>query len=387
MQISRRVCLGGGMAGLVALPMACFAGRERAALDEKELGAILEVARKESGVPGLAAGVIREGKYAFGAAVGVRKDGDKTAATINDCWHIGSMTKSMTGTLCGLFVERGRLKWDDTLAGVFPELANVMLAEYKTVTLKMLLAQCAGMAAETYPKGFDAWALPLNFKEPRLEFVKQALQETPASPPGSAFLYSNRNYMIAGAMLERVTGELWENLMTKHLFAPLGMKSAGFGAAGTPGKVNQPWGHVLQNGKRTAIEPGLRGDNAPALGPAGRVHCSLPDLAKFVREHLRGERGENGLLKADTMKFLHTPPFAGDYMAGWIKIEKAGVGGSAYWHNGSNTYNYSLMTFSPYRNFAVLIATNEGGSAAEKLCSDVLIKTVLRLAASFPPAQ
>ena len=387
MRISRRACLAGGMAGLAAFSAACSAGREKAVLDEKELQTMLEAARKESGVPGLAAGVIRDGKYAFGAAVGVRKDGDKTPATINDCWHMGSMTKSMTGTLCGIWVERGKLKWDDTLASVFPDLAPVMLPEYKSVTLKMLLAQCAGMSAESYPADFDAWALPMNFKEPHLEYVKRCLKEPPASLPGTAFLYSNRNYILIGAMLERVAGDLWESLMTKELFKPLNMKSAGFGAAGTPGKTDQPWGHVLQNGKRTAIEPGLHADNAPTLGPAGRVHCSLPDLAKFVGEHLRGERGENGLLKADTMKFLHTPPFAGDYMAGWLKIEKAGIGGSAYWHNGSNTMNFSLMTFSPYRNLAVLIATNQGGAEAEKLCSDVLIKTVLRLKDEFPPAK
>ena len=379
MQISRRTLVFGGVAGL--------AGQGKKALDENELQAILEAARKESGVPGLAAGVIRDGKYAFGTAVGVRKEGDKTAATINNCWHMGSMTKSMTGTLCGIFVERGKLKWDDTLASVFPDLAAVMLPEYKAVTLKMLLAQCAGMAAESYPAGYDGWALPMNFKEPRLDYVKRCLNEPPASVPGSTFLYSNRNYTIIGAMLERVAGDLWENLMTKELFKPLGMKSAGFGAAGTQGKIDQPWGHTFDKGKRTAIAPGLHADNAPTLGPAGRVHCSLPDLAKFVCEHLRCERGENGLLKADTIKFLHTPPLAGDYMAGWFKIEKAGLGGPAYWHNGSNAMNYSLMTFSPYRNLAVLIATNQGGSEAEKLCSDILIKTGLRLKDEFLPVK
>ena len=386
MQISRRACLVGGMAGMAGLPAVCFAGREKTALDEKELQTILEAARKENGVPGLAAGVIRDGKYALGAAVGVRKDGDKTAATINDCWHMGSMTKSMTATLCGIFVERGRLKWEDTLAGVFPDLAAVMLPEYKAVTLKMLLAQYAGLPEDTYPKGYDAWALPANFKEPRLEFVKMALQELPASVPGTAMLYSNRNYIVAGAMLERITGDLWENLITKELFKPLGMKSAGFGAAGTPGKMDQPWGHVLQNGKRIAIEPGLHADNAPCLGPAGRVHCSLPDLAKYVAEHLRGERGENGLLKADTMKLLHTPPFAGVYAMGWTRIPRDWGGGPVLSHNGSNTMNFSVMWLAPLRNFAVVAAANQGGNEAAKACDDVSGAVVTRLAEAFSKA-
>ena len=375
MRISRRACLLGGAAGLAAFPLTRGAAQEKKRLDEAELKTILEAARGANEVPGLAAGVVREGKYAFGAAVGVRKAGDKTPATINDCWHLGSMTKSMTATLCGIFAERGKLSWDATLAETFPDLAAAMLPEYRTVTLKMLLAQYAGMSAESYPNGYAMWELPANFREPRLEYVRQCLKEPPASPPGSAFLYSNRNYMIAGALLERVSGDLWENLMTKHLFKPLGMKSAGFGAAGTPEKVDQPWGHLLEKGKRIAVEPGLRADNAPALGPAGRVHCSLPDLAKFVGEHLRGERGEKGLLKAETMKFLHTPPYKEEYMAGWMRIPKAGVGGAAYWHNGSNTMNYSLMTFSPFRNFAILVATNQAGDRAEKICSEVTIKS------------
>ena len=380
MRITRRACLAGGAVFAAAPSLA----QEKKTLDAAELEALLEAARKASGIPALAAGVVRDGKFAFGAATGVRKEGDKTHATLDDCWHLGSLTKSMTGTLCGLLVERGKLKWETTLAETFPDLAASMLPEYKTVTLKMLLAQRAGLSSESYPKGYEEWALPLNFREPRLDFVMRVLQEPPASPPGSAFLYSNRNYMIAGAMLERVAGDLWENLMTKELFTPLGMKSAGFGAAGTPGKMDQPWGHILQNGKRIPIEPGLHADNAPALGPAGRVHCSLPDLAKFVCEHLRGERGENGLLKTETMKILHAPPFGGDYMAGWIRIAPPN-GGVSYFHNGSNTMNFALMAFWPLRNAALVVAANQGGPEAEALCNDAFIKTTLRLADSFPP--
>ena len=386
MRISRRTCLVGGAAGLAAVPLACFAAQEKKPLEEAELKTILEAARKANDVPGLAAGVIRDGKYAFGAAAGVRKDGSKTLATIEDCWHLGSMTKSMTATLCGIFVERGKLSWDSTLAGTFPDLANSMLPEYKTVTLKMLLGQYAGLPEESYPNGYDVWALPANLKEPRLEFVKLALQESPAFVPGTQMLYSNRNYIVAGAMLERITGSLWETLITRELFAPLGMKSAGFGAAGTPGKTDQPWGHVLQDGKRIAIEPGLHADNAPALGPAGRVHCSLPDLAKYVLEHLRGERGANGLLKADTMKFLHTPPFAGVYALGWVKMDRDWGGGPILFHNGSNTMNFSVMWLAPKRNFAVVVASNQGAAAGTKACDDVSAGVVTRLAEAFPKA-
>ena len=104
--------------------------------------------------------------------------------------------------------------------------------------------------------------------------------------PGFVFSDQNANFILAGAMLERRTGKSWEDLMTTELFQPLGMTTAGFGAPGNASDVNEPYGHSDASGQRVAS----KGDNTSALGPAGTMHGSLDDWAKFVRQRLDGSR-------------------------------------------------------------------------------------------------
>ena len=83
----------------------------------------------------------------------------------------------------------------------------------------------------------------------------------PAAQAETEFLYSNAGYVIAGAMLEQVTGESWEELIRTEVFEPLGMTRAGFGAPGSADAVDQPRGH------RAGLFGGL---NAVAPGPRAR---------------------------------------------------------------------------------------------------------------------
>src|SRR5262249_21838152 len=144
----------------------------------------------------------------------------------------------------------------------------------------------------------------------------------------------------------------------------LEMASAGFGTPGQSGGVTQPWGHHL-DGKN--IKP-TQQDNAPSMGPAATVHCSVPDWAKFAALHLAGERGDSRILKPATLKTLHIPPPSCDYAGGWVVAERSWAGGAALNHNGSNTSWYATIWLAPARNFAILVATNQGDRQAEQAC-------------------
>jgi CubicO group peptidase (beta-lactamase class C family) len=172
-------------------------------------------------------------------------------------------------------------------------------------------------------------------------------------------------------MLEHITGQPWETLISQRLFEPLEMKSAGFGPPGEPDRVDQPWGHKIQNGKITA----LRLDNPPAIAPAGAVHCSLDDLARYTIAHLEGERA-GGLLKAATFRKLHTPPEGQDYACGWVSVERSWAGGKALTHSGSNGLWFVTIWLAPGKGFAVISATNLGGQGAERACDEVASKMI-----------
>jgi len=117
------------------------------------------------------------------------------------------------------------------------------------------------------------------------------------------------------------------------------------------------------------------------IGPAGRIHCSIGDWAKFITAHLEGRHGQSILLKQETLEALHTPPFGGDYALGWGVVRRDWAGGTALTHTGSNGGNYALVWMAPQRDFAVIVTTNigSGDEALEGLneTSDVLIDMYL----------
>jgi CubicO group peptidase (beta-lactamase class C family) len=361
---------------LTALALAIFAPGVIAAADSPHPTDIpnqpLEAIRKKYELPAMALIVVKGGKICERDAVGVRKFGDPTPVTTNDIFHIGSCTKSMTATLAAILIEEGKLRWDTTIAEVFPELKGKMDKQYESVTVEQLLHHRGGVPGEPPPAAWaQAWQEKGTPTGQRREFIEAILALPPQAAPGTKMIYSNQGYAIVGAMLEKITGRDYESLITEKLFKPLRMDTAGFGPPGTASKVDQPWGHVTRLGMIIPVQA----DNPPAVSPAGRVHCSLDDLARFVMFHLRP--GTNGLLKAETVARLHAPPKnlkiespGENYACGWIVLQRGWAGGNALMHNDSNTMWYIVMWLAPEKNSGVIAATNMAGANAEKACDD-----------------
>jgi CubicO group peptidase (beta-lactamase class C family) len=319
-------------------------------------------------LPGMVAAVIQGDRVVATGAAGVRIRGGRDRVTLADKFHIGSCTKAMTATLCAMLVEEGKLRWDSTVGGVFPD-AKAVHPDFRKVTLEQLLNQRSGApgsvddalwASLWAPKGVAA----------RRKVLETVFARPPAAKPGTQYVYSNFNYALAGHMAETVARKPWEELMREKLFRPLGMTSAGFGAPRDAGNARQPRGHT-SDGK--PVEPTeVASANPPAIGPAGTVHCSVGDWAKFVTLHLQAERGKPRLLKAETFKKLHTPPEGSPYAMGWLSGPSPLGKGVALNHAGSNRMWYVVTWVLPESDAAVLVMCNEGepGAAAEKACDE-----------------
>jgi CubicO group peptidase (beta-lactamase class C family) len=353
------------------------------------LNSLLQPILKKYDLPALAGAIVTsKGLIAVGA-VGVRKYGTDSPVTVDDQFHLGSDTKAMTATLLAMFVEEGKLNWTTTVEQVFPDLASTMNPAYRKVTVEQLLAQRSGFTDDSWPKGktfFDVHNLTGTPREQRTAYVAMILTEPPRSEPGTTFLYSNRNYAVAGAIAEKIANDSWGHLMQKRIFDPLGMKTCGFGAMGTytgsdPKKIDEPWQHVLLSlDMHRAIAPAPQSDNPPAIAPAGTVHCSIIDWGKFVTAHLRGEKGDPGILKPETFKRLHTAPFGGDYASGWMVANRPWAGnGPALNHAGSNNQNYAIVWMAPAKDFAVLVATNQAGGETFNACDEAEYAMILRM--------
>ena len=97
------------------------------------------------------------------------------------------------------------------------------------------------------------------------------------------------------------------------------------------------------------------------------MHCTILDLARYARWHLRGARGQGTLLSPETFTRLHTPYQGGGattYAGGWNVVPRPWGDGEVLTHNGSNTKNFAVIWIAPKRNFAVVVCTNLGGDVA-----------------------
>ncbi|UDF03417.1 serine hydrolase [Asticcacaulis sp. AND118] len=318
--------------------------------------------------PAMAAAWTR-GDHAEFYAVGARSSEDEIVVQPEDQWHWGSITKSMTATLCARLVEAGTIQWKTTVGEVLDERGSPVSAAYRDATLLHLLSHRAGLQPNLDLMNMVFYSRdPLPDPRPeRRKWALAALKQKPVGPLGAQNVYANNGYIIAGAMLEQLTGKSWEELMQTELFTPLGIESAGYGAPGRPREIDQPLGHAVQGHTRKPIGPGSGqpNDNPVALGPAGRVHMSVPDMLLYLKAH---RDRPASFLKSESWGALHTPHFGDTYALGWM-VRPDG----ALWHNGSNTIWYGEVLVDPKTGTVAAACANDAAPDTLTAVASVLI--------------
>jgi CubicO group peptidase (beta-lactamase class C family) len=331
--------------------------------NDPALVSILEPIRAKYHLPALAGAYFTANGTVDMAAVGVRKAGTDIPVTTNDLWHLGSDTKVMTAMLAGTFVVEKKLSWDDKVITYFPELADKIAPAIKDITITQVLRHEAGLS-----ENLSLWSRAFLSGSPsqqRQQAVGTIL-EYPAYTPGT-FHYANNDYILIGAILEKIGGKPWEDLMCERIFNPLHMDSAGFGGTGTVGQIDQPWPHFAIG--LPALSNGPDTDNPAYMGPCGNVHLSMTDWAKFLADQMRGGSGAPALLPAAIYTAIQMPAPKSGYGFGWMIVQRKWAGGKMLFHDGSNTMNYAACWLGPAKGIGVLVCSNQGGSLF-KACNE-----------------
>ncbi len=369
MKLTAAICL-----AFALLPTSGRAVQASAAKTD-DVVARLETIRAEIQFPALGAALVTFDKIEGVWVAGTRRSGGKELVEKSDRWYLNSCTKPMTATLIALLVARGDLSGDTPLERLFPDIAKDMHEDFRRVTLVELLTHRAGIQEDKSVEALLPAGTDLSRVESRAAVARAALTGPPAFPPGTAFQYSNIGYVVAGHVAEAKTGKTWEALMQELLFEPLGMKSAGFGPPGQPDVCDEPRGHRASG---EVIEPSA--NFSSAAGPAGTVHASLEDWARFAQLHLRGAHGDVKVgkitLTREAFASLREPFDAGSrrYARGWVVKNEpwAGGDGTTLNHNGTNTAWYSEMWLGLENGVAVLVATNGYGPSGRNMPGQVL---------------
>ena len=179
---------------------------------------VVERARKEFDVPGIAVAIVKDGEVVLAKGYGVRKLGEPAPVTAQSLFRIASNTKAFTTAALAMLVDERKIRWDDPVTQHMP--AFQMYDPYVTreMTIRDLL---------THRSGLGLGAGDLMFFPPsdlgRDEIVRRLRFIKPATSFRSAYAYDNLLYIVAGQLIPAVTGKSWDDFVRERIFTPLGM--------------------------------------------------------------------------------------------------------------------------------------------------------------------
>lgn len=347
--------------------------------DDGSFSEFLVNIRRHYNIPGIAAALVSKDSLLSIGLTGVRKFGDSSKIKMSDIFSIGSCAKSMTAVVAATLVEEGLISWDTKPSDVYPELAGEIHTDFQNTALKDLLSHQAGVEP-FYDDGIFNLHVDYPFitgapKEQRQILATWQFKNSAVNEPGT-FVYSNGGYAVAAAMLEKVSEKSWEQLMVERLFKPLQLLSAFIGMPFQK-DINQPWRHYQRDNNGNPVPLPMSERMIPELfNPAGNVSLNILDFAKYAMFHLRGLSGQDGILKSETIKYLHEPQIKSEenqaYALGWgIRwFGDAKVSG----HSGGDRSVFATIGIDHQNLQAGVVLCNMGDSRAEAACINVLIE-------------
>jgi CubicO group peptidase (beta-lactamase class C family) len=319
--------------------------------------------RADHQLPAIAALVIKDGKVVANEVVGTTRINGRIATRKDSKWHLDACARPMTVTLLAMLVDEGKLSWDTKVIDIFPEFKPAVHAGNLQLTLRQLIANRSGLA-ENLPRSLT-WDVIHAMKEPlterRLNVCYEALKQDPYFGEESIFRRSRLDYVVAGAIAEKVTGIPYETLMQERIFKPLGMTSARFGTQNYEGGESQPMPHQESRGGLFSIDSGKFADLPDTYNPSGGIHMTLEDWAKFVSFQMETPESPK-LLSIQMMRELQQPSWDYDWGSHFKKRDWAK--GYVSVQVGSNGLNFAAIRVAPNIDFAILIVSNAGNAEA-----------------------
>ena len=296
--------------------------------------------RDRYGVPAVGAALVTADGVVELDLIGARVSGGSPVSA-GDAWHIGSCGKAMTAALYARLVEDGEAEWGAPLTTLFPDLE--IDPGWGAVTIDDVFVGESGLQPDLSRAAMEAAyddSRPLPAQ--RSEVTAAALARAPRRP--GRFRYSNLGYVVIGAAIERIVAAPYEQALATHVLEPLGIASGGFGA---------PPGIRGHRAHTPAPPDDPRADNPPVMGPAGRVHLTLQDWARFQQVFLT-EGG--GFLAPASVERLLTPAKA--QSPGWAPAR--GLAGVSMGQQGSNTFWVATALIDRRRERTAMVVCNDG---------------------------
>jgi CubicO group peptidase (beta-lactamase class C family) len=248
---------------------------------------VVERARKEFEVPGIAVAIVKDGNVVLAKGYGVRKLGEPAPVTPHSLFRIASNTKAFTAAALAMLVDEGKLRWDDAVIQHMRDFQMYDPYVTRELTVRDLLVHRSGLGLGA---GDLMFFPPSDLS--REEIIRRLRFVKPATSFRSRYAYDNLLYLVAGQLIPAVTGESWDSFVKERIFTPLGMTSTNASTQALKAASDVAIPHSKASGK---LEP-LPHEDVDNNAPAGAINSCVADLAKWVTVQLnRGDTGKSRL--------------------------------------------------------------------------------------------
>ncbi|WEK42906.1 MAG: serine hydrolase [Candidatus Sphingomonas colombiensis] len=338
----------------------------------------VEALRRATGVPGMGVAIVENGAPVLVKGFGEKRIGSGDPVTSHTIFPTGSTGKAFTVAALAVLVDQGKIGWDDRVIDHLPDFRMWDSWVTREITVRDLLVHRSGLGLGAG----DLLFVPRS-NTPRAESVRRLRYLKPATSFRSTYAYDNVLYMVAGQLIEAVSGQTWEAFVREHVFKPAGMTDSTSDDADRFATVDRAQPHARMNG-------GLRGagdqeqlDERDGLGrnaaPAGGLAVSPEDMAKWLQIQLaQGKLPHGGQLfspaqSAEMWKPVTPMPIASEpaplkptqpnfmnYALGWMVSDYRGA--RIVQHSGAVFGFQTIIALIPEKNvgFAIEINSEDG---------------------------
>lgn len=311
-------------------------------------------------IPGMAIGIVQDGKLIFAKGFGVKTLGSHDPVTENTVFQIGSTSKAFTATLAAMLVDEGKFKWEDKVIDHVSDFAMYdpwVTREFQVVDLMAQHSGMPGYAADSlYFFGFDQ------------SQIRQAIRNIkPVASFRAKYAYQNGLWLTVSALIEKYIGKAWGEALKQRIFEPLGMANSSADMQSFLDAKDVSSMHAADGDKVIALPKNWEFlDWSYTAGPAGAINSNVVDMAKWMIFQMNnGKVNGTQLVSEENMQVIHSPKTIiglGSkthenifYCLGWLYQEHSPY--PMIWHNGG-TLMKTMVAYVPEQKIGIVVLSN-----------------------------
>ncbi len=365
---------------LLFFSLSVFAQNEKAEADLREI-------MKKLDVIGLSVAVVKKGNILYTKSLGLKDIDTKAPLSDTDIFRIASISKSFSATSIMQLIEAGKLSLDDDFSNLVGfKIRNPKFPE-AVITLRMVLSHTSSINDS---QGYFTLDAINPSKNP--DWAKCYSDYA----PGAGYRYCNLNYNMVGTVIEKQSGERFDNYVKKHILNPLGLyggynvdslDASRFATLHEYDAETKTFkaAPAAYNPRREEIRNYVMGYSTPIFSPTGGMKISATDLAKYMSMHMNmGKYKGKRIISKQSSKLMQTKIAEEEgYGLALTNRDDLIPGKRMVGHTGSAYGLYSAMFFHPKEKFGIVVITNGCNPTYTKGMNDVLRAGVNSLYENF----